>query len=250
MAAAKERRVADRARPRACHLEVADAGRWRDDDTRPGDLRPPAQVDVLAEELDLGIETAERPEEVRTHQHASAGDGEDLPSLVVLSLVELAALHPLDGRAEAVDADADLEQMIGGVPLDELRADDAGVGPVGLPDEAPHGVTGRSHVVVADQQMRGALYRHEGLVRGRREPHALAQAQDEGAREHRSDTSRQLLVARGVHHEHVEVRVVLRAKRHQAFLEPRARVTSDHHGDDRRGLLLRHLGNATVDARR
>ena len=56
-------------------------------------------------------------------------------------------------------------------------------------------------------------------------------------------------MACGVHHEHVEVRVVLGTKRLQAFLEPRTRVRRDDHGDDRRGLLLRHQGHATADAR-
>ena len=78
-------------------------------------------------------------------------------------------------------------------------------------------------------------------------PLVLALAKDEGAREHCRDTCRQLLVARGVHDEHVEVRVVLSAKRLQTFLEPPTWVTSDHHGDDRRDLLLRHQGHATAD---
>ena len=215
---------------------------------RAGHLGTPAQVNVLAEQLYVGIETAQRPEEIGTHQHAAARYGEDFPALVVLSLVELAPLHPLDGHAEAVDAEAHLQQVVGGVPFDELRSDDAGVGPVGLTDQAADRVGRKGHIVVADQQVRRALDRHERLVRCRRETTGLALANDEGAREHGCDTRRQLLVARGVHHEHVEVRVVLSAERLQAFLEPRTRVASDHHGDDRRGLLLRHRRHATADA--
>ena len=248
VATTQHRRVAHRPRPGPRHLNVANAGRGCDDDSRSGDLGPPAQVHVLAEELDVRIESSERPEQVGAYQDAAARYGEHLAAFVVLSLVELAALHPLDGDTEAVDADADLEQVVRGVPLDELRSHDARVGAVGLPDQATNRVGSRSHIVVADQQMRGALDRHERLVRGRRETLALALAQYEGAREHRRDSCRQLLVARGVHHEHVEVRVVLSTKRLQAFLEPQTRVTSDHHGDDRRGLLLRHRGHATADA--
>ena len=138
---------------------MANPGRGRYDDARSGHLGPPAQVHVLAEELDVRVESAERPEEVGAHQHATARHGEHLPALVVLSLVELTALDPLDGHAEAVDADADLEQAVRGVPLDELRADDAGIGTVGLPDQVTNRVGSWRHIVVADQQMRCALDR-------------------------------------------------------------------------------------------
>ncbi len=229
---------------------MADTGRGRHDDAGSGHLGPPAQVHVLAEELDVRIEPAESPEKVGTHQHASTRYGEHFAALVVLGLVELTALDPLDGHTEAVDTDADLEQMVRRVPLDKLRADDAGIRTVGLTDQAANGVGSQGHVVVADQQMRCSLDRLERFVRGGREPFPLPLAKNEGAREHQRDTRRQLRVARGIHHEHIEVRVVLTAKRLQAFLEPRTRVRSDHHGDDRRGLLLRHHGHATADSRR
>ena len=68
--------------------------------------------------------------------------------------------------------------------------------------------------------------------------------------QHRRDTCGQFIVARGVDHEHIEVRIVLSAKSFQTFLEPPTWVTSDHHGDDRRDLLLRHQGHhATADPR-
>ena len=73
-------------------------------------------------------------------------------------------------------------------------------------------------------------------------------AEDEGARQYRRDAGGQLIVARGVDHEHVEIRVILSAKRLQTFLEPPTWVIGDHHGDDRRDLLLRHQGHHATAA--
>ena len=96
--------------------------------------------------------------------------------------------------------------------------------------------------------MRGTLDGEKGLVGGGGETVVLALAKDEGAREHCRDTCGQFIVARGVDDEHVEVRVVLSAECLQTFLEPPTWVIGDHHGDDRRDLLLRHQGpNATAD---
>ncbi len=136
VAPTQQSRVAGPPRAGPRHLQVAHARRGSDDDPRPGHLGSPAQVHVLAEQLDVGIEAAERPEKVGPHQDDAAGHGEHLTTLVVLGLVELARLDPLDCHAEAVDPEADLQQPVRGVPLDELRPDDAGVGAVGLTDQA------------------------------------------------------------------------------------------------------------------
>ncbi len=219
---------------------MSNPGRWRDHDPRPGDLGSPAEVQVLTEQLNLRIEAAKCPEQVRAHQGAGARYREHLSDLVVLSLVELARLDPLEDPAEAVDAEPDLEQTVGSVPFDELRADYPSVGPVGLLDQAANRIRCRSDVVVADQQVRCSLDRRKRLVRGCREAAVVILADDEGARKNGRDAGRQLLAARGVHDQHVEVRVVLSGKRLQASLEPQGRVGSDHHGDDRRDLLLGH----------
>ena len=248
MTAAQQSRVADRPRPRLGQLEVPHPGCGCDDDSRPGDLSAPAKVDVLPEEHHLGVETRKSPEQVGTDECAAPRHGEDLAHLVVLGLVQLTRLDALDAGAETVDADPNLQQTIRGVPLDELRADDAGVGAIGLAHHAPDGVWCRGYVVVADQEVRCPLHSKKGLVGSRGETSRFALAKDEGARQHCRDTCGQLIVARGVDHEHVEVRVVLSANSLQTFLEPPTWVTSDHHGDDRRDLLLRHQGHhATAD---
>ena len=46
----------------------------------------------------------------------------------MLGLVELTTLDAGDRDPEAVDADADLQEAVGSVPLHELRADNAGIG--------------------------------------------------------------------------------------------------------------------------
>ncbi len=247
VAPAKRGNVEVPPRSRARQPQVADAGGRCHHDPSPGDLGAPAQIDVLAEHVDIGIEAAERPEEICPHERAAARHGEHLPHLVVLGLVELAGLDALDYGAEAVDAEADLEQAVRGVPLDQLRADDAGVGSVRLPHHAPDRVRRRGDVVVADEKMRGAFDGEQRLVRSCRESPRLALPENEGAGKHRRDTCGQLIVARGVDHEHVEVRIVLSAECIQTFLEPPTWVIGDHHGDDRRDLLLRHQGhNATA----
>ena len=101
---------------------------------------------------------------------------------------------------------------------------------------------------MADQQMRGTLDGEKGLVGGGGKTVVLPLAKDEGAREDCRDACGQFIVARGIDDEHVEVRVVLSAECLQTFLEPPTWVIGDHHGDDRRDLLLRHQGpNATAD---
>ena len=125
MTTAKCRHVTGLPCARARQSEVPDAGSRCHDDPRSGHLGAPAQVDILAEQVDLGVESAERLEQVRAHQGAAARYCENLPNLVVLCLVEFARLDALDDGAKAVDSQAHLEQPVRGVPLDELRADDA-----------------------------------------------------------------------------------------------------------------------------
>ena len=66
------------------------------------------------------------------------------------------------------------------VPVDELGTDHARVGPVRLLDEQPHGVGRGGDVVVAEQQVGGALHHAERLI-GRGRPAGVGgQPPDEG----------------------------------------------------------------------
>ena len=221
-------------------LPVADPGRRGDHDPRPGDLGAPAQVDVLAEAVDGRVVAAERPEQVVPDQRAAAGDGEDLTDLVVLGLVELARLDARHRRPEAIDPEADLQQAVRLVPLDVLRPDDARIGAVGLLHQPPHGVRGRGDVVVADEQVGGALGgAHDGVGCGG-EAAPLLDAVLVGVRQHGGDAALEGRRAAVVDDQHVEIGVVLAGQRREPVLEPRSRVGGDHNGYDRWGLLLRH----------
>ncbi len=160
---------------------MANAGGRGHHHSRPRHLGAPAQVDVLTEQVHLGVEAAQGPEQVRPHEGATSGYGEDLPHLVVLGLIELAGLDALDAGAETVDAQAHLEQPVRRLPLDELRAHDAGIRAIGLAHHAADRVGRRGHVVVADQKVRRPLDGEQRLVRRHREPACLAPAENVGA---------------------------------------------------------------------
>ena len=158
--------------------------RGHDDDPGAGDVRPPAQVEVLADEVDVGVEPAERGEQVGADEGGAAGDVEDVAHGVVLLLVELAALDRGGGRAELVGGHADVAQVPGVVPVDDLGADDAGVGPHGLLDEEADGVGVEAHVVVEEQVEGGALHAAEHLVARRSEAGVGVEAAQHGPGQH------------------------------------------------------------------
>ena len=69
------------------------------------------------------------------------------------------------------------------VPLDELRADDAGVRPEGLLDELANRGGLERHVVVEEAEEPRALDELQRLVRGRAEPRVGVEPADVGRRE-------------------------------------------------------------------
>ena len=106
-------------------LEVADL-RGRDDEhPGAGDVGPPAEVEVLAEVVDAGVVAAERGEQVGPHQRAAPGHDEHVAHRVVLLLVQLARLGVRREDAGLVHRGADLTQLAGHVPGDELGPDHA-----------------------------------------------------------------------------------------------------------------------------
>ena len=201
-------------------LAVRDARVGRDEHAGAGEPRPPAEIEVLGARERRGVEALELLEEVGAHEHGRGGDVEHVAHAVVLLLVDLAGLDPGVGRAEAVDGAADLEQDLGVVGAHQLRTEDAGVRPVRLLDE--HAQRGRveHHVVVAQEQERGALDRVERLVGRAGEAGAVVEAAHERAGQHLGDPGRRVVVGPAVDDEHGEVVVVLGAERGQAC--PRA----------------------------
>ena len=121
------RRVAgvDRAAALRGGLDVVDDGVRRDRDAVAGQVGPPAEVDVVAEQRQLRVEPAEALPHVAADEHAGAADGEHRPDVVVLALVLLARLEPGLAAAGPGDRHADLEQLAAVGEVAHLRADDA-----------------------------------------------------------------------------------------------------------------------------
>jgi hypothetical protein len=98
-------------------------------------LRAPAEIDVLAVRTHLWIETPDSREQVDPREQAGARNGEDLADFVMLGLVELPFLDAGDRSSETIDAEADLQEAIGYLPVDQFRTDNGRVRPERLLDQ-------------------------------------------------------------------------------------------------------------------
>jgi hypothetical protein len=152
-------------------LEMAGAGRRHHHHPRPAEVGAPAQVDVVAVELDRRVEPAERSEQVGAYQEARRRQREHVANRVVLLLVGLTGLDERIDLTEAVDAESDVLQHDRVVPIHQLRADDAGVRAVQLFHHQPDGVGFERDVVVQEaEEPIVALDEAQHLVGRRAEP--------------------------------------------------------------------------------
>ena len=85
---------------------------------------PPAQIQVIAVERELRVETSEGVPDVAADEHPGRADRMHLAALVMLALVMLAALQPGHASAGSGDAEADLEEEATVVPAEGLGAED------------------------------------------------------------------------------------------------------------------------------
>jgi hypothetical protein len=219
-------------------LAVTDDRVGRDHHPRAGQMGPPAQLDVVTVEADRRIEPAERPEQVGPHEQAGRRQDEHVAHGVVLLLIELAGLDDRIGLAEAVESEPDVLQPSRIVPVDELRADHAGVRAVELGDHGAHGVGSRSDVVVTDEEEPVVtLDEPQHLVGDGAESGIAVDGTHEGAREAAADPlgdDLQVLAAGGGHDEEVpQVRVVLGGEGCDGLVEPVARIVDDDDGHHR-----------------
>jgi hypothetical protein len=210
----------------------------------------PAQIDVLAVERDARVESPEDPEQVGAHEQTGGREHEHVADRVVLFLVELAGLDDRVDFAEPVEAEADVLEQAGLVPVDELRSDDPGVGAEELGNEHSNSVPRRGDVVVAQQEEAVvAVDEAQHLVGDRTEPEVPGGGTDEGARDDGADAGDRLveprLVARRHQEQRAKVRVVLVGERLQRLVEPVAWLVHDHDGHDRRHELGVRLHDGT-----
>ena len=147
-------------------LTVTNRGSGNGEHSGAERMGSPAQVEVLTQNTDGGIETAERGEEVGSYElDASRGD-EHVTDVVVLLLVELTPFDLVDQHPEPIGSHADLEEAAVVVPRDRLRAGDTGVLAVELAHQRRHARLVEDHVVVAEQQERRPGHQLDRLVGG------------------------------------------------------------------------------------
>ena len=66
----------------------------RDEDSRSGPLSPPAEVQVIPEELELGVESPQEVPYLPSDEHAGGAHREHVANSVVLALIVLTAFEP------------------------------------------------------------------------------------------------------------------------------------------------------------
>jgi hypothetical protein len=64
-----------------------------DEHPRPGALCAPAEVEIIAEELQLGVEPAEEVPDLPSDEHACRTHREDIANSVVLTLIVFASFE-------------------------------------------------------------------------------------------------------------------------------------------------------------
>jgi hypothetical protein len=228
---------------------VASARLGGDDDARAGELRPPADVQVLARRARTGAEASQRTPKVGTHERRAAWGDEHLARPVVLALVELAPLHEGVHHAEAVCAHTNGQEVVRRVPGDELRARKAGVTAVGLLEQETHTVCVEGHVVMADEHVACAFNHAQRRVGRSGEAGAGREGGKVGVREKGGDSLGRAGTSFGsggtrlgvcasssrsrsspyVDNEDRKVAIVLGSERAEDVFEPTPRVTGHDH---------------------
>ncbi len=199
-------------------------------------VRPPAQVEVIAVEVDVLGEAAQLAEQVDPHEEARRGHAEHIAHRVVLLLVQLPDLGRLQGDADAVGAEADVLEHARAVPVDQLGPDDASVRPVGLGHQLADRGRVEGDVVVQEAEEPGALDEPHRLVGGRAESGVVLQRPHERIGEPLADLGHHGRLRAGDQEEQPQVRVVLAGQRVEHLVEPRSGLVHDHDRDDRRGV--------------
>ncbi len=213
-------------------LGVEDHGLRHHERRATGGGGAPAEVEVVAEDRQVVVEAAEGLEDLATHEHPGAVDGQDAAYVVVLALVVLAALEPGLAAAGAGDGDADLEQAAQRGPLAQLGAEQVGLGVVlRRGEQLREGVGGRGGVVVEEPEpLRVARFHQAQAHRlgvagaGRRGPHGA---------EGRLEEVGPLVAAAGVDADDPVRRPRLGAQAVDHDGQPAGAVVAHHEGGDR-----------------
>ena len=218
--------------PAVRSLGVEDHGLRHDQRGVAGGRGAPTQVEVVSEDRQVVVEAAEGLEDLATHEHPGAVDGQDAAYVVVLALVVLTALETGLPAAGAGDRDAHLEQAPQRRPLTQLGAEQVGLGMcLGGGEQLLEGVGGRGGVVVEEPEpLRVARLRQAQAHRlgvagaGRRGPHGA---------EGRLEEVGPLVAAAGVDADDPVRRPRLGAQAVDHDGQPAGAVVAHHEGGDR-----------------
>ena len=213
--------------------EVADPGLGHDQDPAPGQMGPPAQVEVVAEGRHALVEAADVQQGPAPDQHPGGVDEEHVVDLVVLALVDLVVLDLGHGPARPVDREADLRQPVGVGPGDQLGAEDgrARAG-LGLGQEPLEGLRLGGAVVM--EQPQPVHPRGAGIAQGRHHrPAELPPNGHDGVVAQAGAGPVRAAVRRaGVDHQHVVDRAGLGGEAAEGVAKERASIVVDDDRDD------------------
>ena len=226
-------------------IAMTDPSVGDDEHSSTGELRPPAEIDVVASAGNPRVEAADRGKEAGAHQNTCRRHGEHVANAVVLLLVSLRGLDHVGSDGELVDDQADVLQYVGLVPFDEFGARNAGIGAQRFGDEHTHGVGGQGHVVVThEQERRFDVGLEDGI--GRCGESVRVGCVDQGRiGRHRPHPLIEPASSRSVDDDKVESGVLLGDDAVERFLEPRTWIVRNHDRRDRRrrgSRFTRHVG--------
>ena len=142
-------------------------------------LYPPAEVDVVAEQPQAGVEPAEPVPHVAPDEHAGRADRQHRPLVVVLALVDLAGVDARHPAARPVNGDPYLAQGAPVLAVEHLGPDDHhGAVLARRPQQLLQRVGGRLAVVV--QQPEPLDAGDAGVGRARPAPGRVLQRDRDG----------------------------------------------------------------------
>src|SRR5690348_13634289 len=96
-----------------------------DDDAQPGQVRPAAEVEVVAGVRQGRVRTTEPVPDIAADQHSGGADREHVTALVELALVDVVDVYPRHPGPEPGGGESDVEQPAAVVPTDLLAAGDS-----------------------------------------------------------------------------------------------------------------------------
>ena len=102
----------------------------RDHHSRAHALSTPAQVEIVTEERELRIKSAERVPHISTHEHAGRAHGQDIADSVVLALIVFARFQAGDPSTCTTHGDAHFKHQAPVMPAKNLRSENRSFGVV------------------------------------------------------------------------------------------------------------------------